>query len=126
MYRRVRGRIAPEHVVGFLMLDQDFPRSVRYCLSRAEESLRAITGSPKGTFQLKAEKLLGRLRSEFEFTQAADIIHSGLHEFIDRVQLSINEVDAAIFDSFFATQPIANVSEQSQSQSQSQSSSTAE
>lgn len=120
MYRRVRGRIAPDHVVGFLMLDRDFPRSVRYCLSRAEESLRAITGSPEGTFQLKTEKLLGRLRAEFEFTQAADIIQAGLHEFIDRFQLSLNEVDAAIFDSFFATQPATNSSGQTQTQTQSQ------
>ena len=117
MYRRLRGRIAPEHVVGFLMLDRDFPRSVRYCLSRAEESLRAITGSPEGTFQFRSEKLLGQLRSEFEFTQASDIIQAGLHEFIDRFQLSLNEVDAAIFDRFFAAQPLTNGGEQTQSQS---------
>ncbi len=117
MYRRVRGRIAPEHVVGFLMLDRDFPRSVRYCLSRAEESLRAVTGSSEGTYQLKAEKLLGRLRSDFEFTQSSDIIQAGLHEFIDHFQLCLNEVDAAIFNSFFATQPVANGGEQSQSSS---------
>lgn len=124
MYRRVRGRIAPEHVVGFLMLDRDFPRSVRYCLNRAEESLRAITGSSEGSYKLNAEKLLGRLRSEFEFTQASDIIQAGLHEFIDGFQLSLNEVDAAIFNSFFATQPLTNGGEQTQSQSQSASTST--
>lgn len=116
MYRRVRGRIAPEHVVGFLMLDRDFPRSVRYSLSRAEESLRAVTGSPDGTFHLRAEKLLGRLRAEFEFTQATDIISAGLHEFIDRFQFSLNEVDAAIFNNFFATQPVLNGVEQTMSQ----------
>lgn len=117
MYRRVRGRIAPEHVVGFLMLDRDFPRSVRFCLSRAEESLRAVTGSSQGTFQIRAEKLLGRLRSEFDFTQASDIISIGLHEFIDRFQLSLNEVDSEIFNSFFATQPIVSGNEQTQTQS---------
>lgn len=105
MYRRVQGRITPDHVVGFLMLDLEFPRSVRFCLSRAEESLRAITGSAERTFQIRAEQLLGRLRSEFEFTRAEDIIQSGLHEFIDRFQGSLNEVDVAIFDHFFATQP---------------------
>lgn len=105
MYRRVQGRISPDHVVSFLMLDRDFPRSVRYCLHGAEVSLRAITGSPDGTFQLRAEKLLGRLRSEFEFTQAADIISTGLHEFIDRFQQGLNEVDGAIFDHFFASRP---------------------
>ena len=82
--------------------------------SPAEESLRAITGSAERTFQIRAEQLLGRLRSEFEFTRASDIIKSGLHEFIDRFQLSLNEVDGAIFDHFFATQSMV----QSQSQAQ--------
>jgi uncharacterized alpha-E superfamily protein len=102
MYRRVRGRIAPEHVVDFLMLNREFSRSVRFCLNRAEGSLRAITGSPEGTFQTRSEQLLGRLRAEFDFTNAADIIQVGLHEFIDRFQLSLIGVDQAIFENFLA------------------------
>ncbi len=106
MYRRVRGRITPTHVVDFLMLDREFPRSVRSCLSRAEESLRAISGAPDGTFQNRAEKLLGRLRAEFDFTQASDIMNSGLHEFIDQFQISLIDVDKAIFETFFATKSV--------------------
>lgn len=113
MYRRVQGRISPDHVVGFLMLDLEFPRSVRFCLSHAEESLRAITGSAERTFQIRAEQLLGRLRAQFEFTRATDIIEAGLHEFIDNFQRSLNEVDVAIFDHFFATQPNSTQSQSS-------------
>ncbi len=102
MYRRVRGRITPNDVVEFLMLNREFPRSVRYCLTMAEESLRAISGGPDGTFTNRAEKLLGRLRAEFDYTHATDIMNSGLHEFIDRFQLSLIDVDKAIFDTFFA------------------------
>jgi uncharacterized alpha-E superfamily protein len=102
MYRRVRGRITPNDVVDFLMLNREFPRSVRYCLTMAEESLRAISGGPDGTFQNRAEKLLGRLRAEFDYTHATDIMNSGLHEFIDRFQISLIDVDKAIFETFFA------------------------
>ncbi len=128
MYRRVRGRISPENVVGFLMLDHDFPRSVKYCLHRVEESLRAITGSPAGTYRSLAERRVGRLRAEFEFTQPADIIQIGLHEFIDSFQTKLNDLDAAVFEAFFATKPVApeSISGQSQSQMQTQSGSATE
>ena len=124
MYRRLRGRISPENVVGFLMLDHDFPRSVRYCLHRVEESLRAITGSSPGSFHSLAERRIGRLRAEFEFTQPTDIIQIGLHEFIDALQSKLNDLDAAIFDAFFAVRPLAaeplatQMSSQSQTQTQ--------
>jgi uncharacterized alpha-E superfamily protein len=112
-YRRVRGRITPNDVVDFLMLNRDFPRSVRSCLTKAEESLRAISGAPDGTFQNRAEKLLGRLRAEFDYTHATDIMNHGLHEFIDRFQISLNGVDKAIFETFFATK--SEVAENGQS-----------
>ena len=106
MYRRLRGRITPAHVIDFLMLDREFPRSVRSCLCRAEESLRAISGAPDGTFLNRAEKLLGRLRADFDFTHASDIMNSGLHEFIDQFQVSLIDVDKAIFETFFATKSV--------------------
>jgi uncharacterized alpha-E superfamily protein len=123
MYRRVRGRITPENVVGFLMLDHNFPRSVRYCLHRAEESLRVVTGASPGTYRSTAERRVGRLRAEFEFTQPEDIIQIGLHEFIDSLQSKLNDLDAAIFEEFFAVLPVASApvpaqTESSQSQTQ--------
>ena len=48
MYRQRHGRISPANVVQFLMLDREFPRAVLYCLTRANESLHAISGTPLG------------------------------------------------------------------------------
>src|SRR5437764_34725 len=82
MYRRTHGRIAPQKVIDFLLLDRAFPRSVRYCVGGAEDSLHAVTGTPEGTFGNRAEQELGRLRSELDFTSIDDIIATGLHQFI--------------------------------------------
>jgi uncharacterized alpha-E superfamily protein len=101
MYRRQHGRIQPQKVVDFLLLDRCFPRSFRYCVGGAEESLHAITGTPEGTFGNRAEQQLGRLRSELDFTSIDDIIATGLHEFIDVVQDRLNKTGEAIFESFF-------------------------
>ncbi|TVQ75338.1 MAG: alpha-E domain-containing protein, partial [Phycisphaeraceae bacterium] len=117
MYRKRYQRIAPNWVTEFLILDREFPRSVRHCLIRAEESLHAITGSPIGTFLNPAEQLLGRLRSDFDFARIDEIIEHGLHEYLDKFQSRLIGVGDAIFETFMAVQP----SSQSQSQSQSQS-----
>jgi uncharacterized alpha-E superfamily protein len=107
MYRKRFGRLLPERVADFLILDREFPRAMHYCVVKAEESLHAITGAPIGTFHNLAEQRLGRLRSELDYAQIQEIIASGLHEFLDTFQAKLNRVGDAIFDTFFALRPVA-------------------
>lgn len=57
MYRKKNGKLTPTGIAAFLILDQEFPRSMMQCLMRAEQSLHNITGSNEG-FSNKAEKKL--------------------------------------------------------------------
>lgn len=121
MYRKKYPRIAPKWVTEFLLLDREFPRSIRYCLIKAEHSLHAITGSPVGTFQNPAEQQLGRLRSDFDFARIDEIIDFGLHEYLDNFQSRLIKVGGTIFDEFFAVR----IPGQQQTQSQPTGSTTA-
>ena len=112
MYRKRFGRISPTNVLDFLILDRHFPRSMRFCLSEAEESLHAITGAPLGTFSCRAEQILGVLNCTLNFSSVEEIIKEGLHEFIDGAQERINEIGEAIFHQFF--EPPAVTQSQSQ------------
>jgi uncharacterized alpha-E superfamily protein len=96
MYRSLHGRLQPNKIAEFLLLDSDFPRAVRHCADSAENSLRYITGTPARTFRNSAEQKLGRLRSELDYTSIDDVMQEGFHEFIDRLQIRLNEVGAAI------------------------------
>jgi len=118
MYRRTHGLISPNNVVAFLLLDREFPRSVLYCLSKAEESLHAISGTPLETFSNSAEQGLGQLRSEFAYAQVDQVLHSGLHEFLDAFQTKLNDVGDDIYKTFFALRPVDGEETQSQSQLQ--------
>jgi len=119
MYRKRMGRIVPAKVAEFLVLDLEFPRSIRYCLSRAERSLHQVTGTPAGSFGNSAEQQLGRLRASLDYTSIDDIVRIGMHEFIDHFQTELNGVGGAIYDVFFAP-PAAAAEPKTQSQSQSQ------
>lgn len=108
MYRKRHGRITPDEVAEFLILDAEFPRALRFCLRGAEESLHAVTGTDPGAFRNQAERRLGQLRSELDYAQIGDIIEHGLHEFVDSFQKKLNLVGEAVQATFFAQRPLAS------------------
>jgi len=105
MYRKKFGRISPDRVVEFLVLDNEFPRAVRYCIGLADQALHAITGTPRGEFSCASEQKLGLLRSELDFTRVEAILSGGLHEFFDALQTKMNTIDECILMDFFARKP---------------------
>ena len=103
MYYKRFGRIVPNNVAAFLILDPTFPRAIRYCLIKGEDSLHAISRSDHDSYQNPAEKRLGRLRAELDFADIEECIAVGLHDFVDRFQAQLNHVADAIFETFFAS-----------------------
>ena len=114
MYRKKYGRIAPSDVVDFLVMDHEFPRAVRFCIKSASESLQSITGTPIGAFRYRSEQLMGQLRAELDFTSVETVIRSGLHEYLDRLQLKMNAIDSGLRDDFAVrTTPMTQTQTQS-------------
>lgn len=105
MYRKRFHHITPKHVAEFLLLDRQFPRSIHYCLIKAEESLHTITGTPAATFSNLAEQRIGRLRAEMDYAEIQEILDSGLHEYFDAFQLKLNEFGESIHKTFCAIIP---------------------
>ncbi|NJO79638.1 MAG: alpha-E domain-containing protein [Cyanobacteria bacterium RM1_2_2] len=105
MYRKRQRRISPTDVAKFLILDREFPRSIQFCLLEAEDSLHQIGGSSVGSWCNTAERTLGRLRSELDFITIEEVIQSGLHEFLDHIQIELNGVGEKVFETFFALEP---------------------
>jgi uncharacterized alpha-E superfamily protein len=106
MYRKRFQQIAPDKIVEFLVLDREFPRAIHYCAISAEESLRAISGTPRGMFRNRAEQQLGRIVADLNYIQVREIISRGLHEFLDDLQIRFNRAGEAIHGAFFALQSV--------------------
>lgn len=107
MYNRVYDRVLPANIVQFLVLNSEFPRSIRFCMAEAESSIKAITGSPIRSYSNAAEKKLGLFRSELDYTDIADVFNYGLHEYLDLVQVKLNDIGDALFQTFFEFDPPA-------------------
>ncbi len=110
MYRKSCGPINPTKVVEFLLLNQSFPRSVSFCLSRARNSLHSISGTPEFQVKNKVERVLGALCSDLMYVQIEKVIESGLHQYIDQLQSKMNKAGTEIFNTFFARKKPRTVS----------------
>jgi len=106
MYRKVYHRITPRSVADFLIFNNQFPRSIRHCVSKSQICLQRIIGNQAETTRTTAEKVLGRLVAELEYTDIDEVIAGGMHEYMDDFQSRLNRVGVAIGNTFFNLAPL--------------------
>ncbi|MFI5356671.1 MAG: alpha-E domain-containing protein, partial [Opitutales bacterium] len=100
-YKALHGaEVQPALVAEFLLLSEDFPRSVRFCVQQLNGALRRISGVAEGRFSNEAEKLCGRLLAELQFASPAEIFAVGLHTYLDQLQTKLNAIDEALFQAY--------------------------
>ena len=77
--------VRPDRVAEFLLLNAEFPRSVRFAAARIESALRAIaqlTGRGAGG---RAERLAGRLHASLDYGQVDEILGGDPHSYLDGI-----------------------------------------
>ena len=92
--------ITPAKVVSFLVRNPAFPASVSYAVTRVDRALRHISGSKGQPAANRAERLVGRLRADLSFITTDEIIETGLHQFLDQVQVRCIEIGNAISEAY--------------------------
>jgi uncharacterized alpha-E superfamily protein len=124
-YKAVHGaEVHPALVAEFLLLSDEFPRSVRFAVQELDTCLRRISGVAPGRFSNDAEKLAGRLLAELQFGTASEIFATGLHRYIDELQFKLNAIGEALFSVYisqqFALPDGAQLQQQEEQQQQTQ------
>lgn len=95
-YRKIHtGQVTPGTVAGFILLHEDFPRSIRFGVESLDRSLHRISGCDRAHFGTEAERLSGRLCSDLRYASIGEILKSGLHEYLDDIQNRLLEIGAA-------------------------------
>lgn len=82
-YRRLFiSRVEPERVVEFLLVNPDFPHSVRFCLAKIVDSLAEIAGRLPDRCDDEASRTVGRLLADLVYLDAAGLDGERLHAFL--------------------------------------------
>ena len=103
--------VRPEWVAEMLLFSDEFPRSVRFCVEKLDDALRRISGVAPRRFSNDAEKLSGRLLAELEYGSSDEVLHLGIHEYVDQMQVKFNNIGAALFNAYIF-QPFVNLEDE--------------
>lgn len=94
------GQISGWQIAEFLILHDEFPRSIRYCADQLDAALHRITGCDRSHFSNTAERLSGQLRANLDYSDISSIFNSGLHQFLDQTQGSLIGIANAILETY--------------------------
>jgi uncharacterized alpha-E superfamily protein len=101
-FRRIApAAFTPEDVVSFLLGNRTFPRSVALCVAEMEQHLTLLRSRYGLRGTVAPLERVEQLRAAVTDRDAARIIASGLHEFLDGIQRDLLELAAEIGTAFF-------------------------
>lgn len=100
-FRRTRrGQLTLERVLDYLIRDEDFPRSILFSVLAAEDALARIVAVMPHMAENPASTRVAQLRTHLQETRVADIINSGVHEYLDEIQEQAQNIHVALQATF--------------------------
>jgi uncharacterized alpha-E superfamily protein len=87
--RRHLGDMDPLKVAAFLLLEKNFPRTVRFSVRAACEAISHIRAATNPTGVDEAERILGRLDAQLEYAEIKEILADGLPAYLAKIQTAL-------------------------------------
>lgn len=108
-YQRLYAAVVePVKVAHLLLLNEQFPRSVVFCVGHLDQALRRVSGVGPGRYSNLAERLSGRLLAELSYSAIEEVWNRGLHAAVDDLQTRLNDIGRAIISTYIEpTAPVA-------------------
>ncbi len=94
--------VRPNRVAEFLLLNAEFPRSVRFAAARVESALRGIaqlTGRGAGG---RAERLAGRLHASLDYGQVDEILGEDPRAYLDGIGRYCAQIHDALHQTYIS------------------------
>jgi uncharacterized alpha-E superfamily protein len=92
--------IRPLRVAEFLLLNPEFPHSIRFAVDRVNAALHLIGDLTQRSGKLPT-RIAGRLRAQLSFSQIEEIMAEGIHSYLQNVRRECAEIHSAIHDIYF-------------------------
>lgn len=93
--------VQPRHVLEFMLLDEEFPRSIRHSVARIEDNLKAVSRYAELPGQ-SPERLAGRLNARLEFADFGEIVEAGASRFLSTVVEECAHIHESLYETFVA------------------------
>jgi len=92
--------LKPERVAEFLLLNAEFPYTVRYSADEMHLALEAITRAFSTRKGGRIEKIIGKLRSSLAYAQIDDIMSRDFQRFLRTITEQCHNLHAAVHEAY--------------------------
>ena len=90
--------LSPEWILEFLLLDADFPHSLRFSIEAMNHSLKAVEEVSGGPRSEKLSRISGRLRATLSYSSVDEILNTGVVNYLHNIQRIAAEIHHAIYE----------------------------
>ncbi len=90
--------LTPEWILEFLILDADFPHSLRFAVEAMQHALEAVERVSGGSRSDKLSRVSGRLRATLSYSSVDEILSGGVVNYLHNIQRHCSEIHRAIYE----------------------------
>lgn len=94
--------VEPKCVLDFLVLNADFPHSVRFSVDMIQSAMKQIARITTVRNTERADRLSGRLRARLDYMHVDEIMSGNIHEYLDNVVRQSIDIHTVLQDIYFA------------------------
>jgi uncharacterized alpha-E superfamily protein len=92
--------LSPYSMAEFLLLNPDFPHSIRFSVDMVQNAMASIAEATKTHRSGRANRLVGRLLAELNFGQIEEIMVQGVNAYLQDVQRQCAVIHSAFYQTY--------------------------
>ena len=92
----------PGRIADFLLLNAEFPHSLRFAVDRVQSSLAAIASTTGGHKADRLGRMAGRVQATLGFGLIDEILETGLRPYVADIQKQLSQIHAGIYQYYIA------------------------
>ncbi len=108
----------PKNVLSFLITEESFPRSIRYCIDHIRDAIIDVEQGKISHYSREIFSALDELTAEFTEMKIQELNLSELCQFLDYFQNRCNEIGQIFSETYYLTERNNRIKSGSQTQSQ--------
>ena len=90
--------LSPDWILEFLLLDADFPHSLRFSIDAMQQALEVVQDLSGGTRGDKLTRISGRLRATLSYSSVEEIMGGDVVTYLRDIQRQCREIHNAIYE----------------------------
>jgi uncharacterized alpha-E superfamily protein len=92
--------LRPHRIAEFVLLNEEFPHSVRFAIDRIQSALDALEQRSSDKKTARLHRLAGRLGAALSYSQVEEVLAGGIHAYLENIQRQCGQIHSAMYEAY--------------------------